>query len=233
MMVRWVTFFCRVSLGSLFLSAGCFVSIVCADSKFDIGSLEVSYNVALTDGSVDKEVDELLDSEIINDTSDSDSSDDNEVGDGTDDNLDTVNGNTDDSNASVPSDSDKASPESMDYSLKITQPPRILSLVLCVPDHGKSVAETDYRARRVLLGPLSRTQGRELIASIRSIRRPSCYNLQFFNYIKQQRESNESMQVCCHIQHCDEGQYCHILTDPVSLAEGTVVSICVPDQIDP
>ncbi|HAG61652.1 MAG TPA: hypothetical protein DCL40_01985 [Coxiellaceae bacterium] len=228
--MQWVALFCRVGLASLCLSSVSFVSIVCADSNSDGGSVSTSPEGALSDYSIAKEADELLDSVIIDETSDSDSSD-----DGIDDldDLDEVDGSADDSNTNVTSGADKASTESKDYSLKITQPPHILSLVLCVPDHDKSIAETDFHARRVLLGPLSRTQGRELIASIRSTRRPSCYNLQFFNYIKQQRENNESIQVCCHTQHCDEGQYCHVLSSPVSLAEGTVVSVCVPDKIDP
>ncbi len=231
MMTRCVIVFCRLGLVSLFLVVCCFISTVCADSKFDKGSLEVPPKIALTDDSVDEEVDELLDSEIIDDTSDGDSSNDG---------IDDLDDSTDDSNTNVTPDSDQASSDgsdqassdSMDYSLKITQPPNILSLVLCVPDHNKSIADTDYPAQRVLLGPLSRTQGRELIASIRSTRRPSSFNIKFFDFLKEQREAYKSIRTCCHTQHCDDSQYCHILLDAVSLAQGTLVGVCVPDNID-
>ena len=153
MMMQWVTLFCRVGLASLCLISVSFVSIVSADSNSDGGSVNMSPEGALSDYSIAKEADELLGSEIIDDTSDSDTTDDGggiDDLDSFDDDLDSVDDNSDDSSSDPDSSQDSANSESMDYSLKITQPPHILSLVLCVPDHDKSVAETDYQARRVL-----------------------------------------------------------------------------------
>ena len=246
MMMQWVTFFCRGSLASLCLSNLCFLPNIFADSNAAAVQSSVVSEDNYNDYSIEKRVDDILDYANINDKPNSDLSDDganNTMDDSKDDaatdddslngDFDSIDDISDDSNVNVASDSDKNRPESMDASLKITEPPRILSSVLCVPDDENSEAESDYPARLVLLGPLNRTQGRELISEIRKTRRPSSFNAEFFDFLKEQREEHKSIRACCHAQHCNDGQYCHVLVDAVSLSQGIVVSVCVSDKIDP
>ena len=224
-MVRSIRFFFQVCVITLYLSGSCLTYTVLAEESKTNDSV----------GSLANEVDQSQDSlitghvtkvESVN--SEDDSREDLEIIE----DIDAIDSSSEDFDGDVLSDQSDEGTESSDDSLAITSPPRILSLVPCLPSRGQCVEDAEYHLGSVLLGPLNRTQGRQLIAEVRATRRPACYNSKAFDFMRQQRASNRSILTCCHAQHCDNDRHCHVLASPISLREGEVVGICVPDDLE-
>ena len=179
-MVRSIRFFFQVCVITLYLSGSCLTYTVLAEESKTNDSV----------GSLANEVDQSQDSlitghvtkvESVN--SEDDSREDLEIIE----DIDAIDSSSEDFDGDVLSDQSDEGTESSDDSLAITSPPRILSLVPCLPSRGQCVEDAEYHLGSVLLGPLNRTQGRQLIAEVRATRRPACYNSKAFDFMRQQR----------------------------------------------
>lgn len=163
--------------------------------------------------------------------------------------------NTDDDNSTV---SDTQVDQS-DPSLTIEEAPDLLTLSRCVPDHNvqdqsgataeDSIPSPDAQSQTVLIGPLSMSDSREALAQMRSARRPGCYNIKFWDFLKSHRRA-QPVYACCHDQHCvdidssdsDEDEVidndeenasdhsCYYLPQAISIPKGKIMGLCAPSQ---
>ncbi len=163
---------------------------------------------------------------------------------------------TDDDNSTI----SDAQVDQSDPSLAIEEAPDLLTLSRCVPDHNvndqsnaitdDSISSPDAQSQTVLIGPLSMSDSRETLAEMRSARRPGCYNLKFWDFLKSQRKAGP-IYACCHDQHCvgidssdSDGDEvvnnneeassdlsCYYLPQAISIPKGKIMGICAPSQL--